>query len=140
MRNVYSAIISRYPHQKFSNLINIMIFQVVAVAGFTPVEEVERISMGPRDMVGRVVRDLLQGGVGGRSEYFNIYGGFGGGGGAGGWGGGGGEGGGYSGGGSGYSVLSACGGGGGSYNVGNNRQNECCHNKAGHGQVTIILL
>lgn len=29
--------------------------QVVVVAGFTPVEEVERISMGPRDMVERVL-------------------------------------------------------------------------------------
>ena len=28
------------------------------MAGFTPVEEVERISMGPRDMVARVVRDF----------------------------------------------------------------------------------
>ena len=35
-----------------------MIFQVVVVAGFTPVEEVEGISMGPRDMVERVVRDF----------------------------------------------------------------------------------
>ena len=30
------------------------------VAGFTPVEEVERISMGPRDMVARVVRDFCR--------------------------------------------------------------------------------
>ena len=30
------------------------------MAGFTPVEEVERISMGPRDMVGRVVRDFCR--------------------------------------------------------------------------------
>ena len=60
MQNVYSAIISRYPHQKFSNLINIMIFQVVVVAGFTPVEEVERISMETRDMVERVVRDFCR--------------------------------------------------------------------------------
>ena len=37
-----------------------MIFQVVVVAGFTPVEEVESISMGPRDMVARVVRDFCR--------------------------------------------------------------------------------
>ena len=37
-----------------------MIFQVVVAAGFTPVEEVERISMGPRDMVERVVRDFCR--------------------------------------------------------------------------------
>ena len=30
------------------------------MAGFTPVEEVERISMGPRDMVARVVRDFFR--------------------------------------------------------------------------------
>ena len=36
-----------------------MIFQVV-VAGFTPVEEVEIISMGPRDTVARVVRDFCR--------------------------------------------------------------------------------
>ena len=30
------------------------------MAGFTPVEEVERISMGPRDMVARVVRDFCR--------------------------------------------------------------------------------
>ena len=30
------------------------------VAGFTPVEEVERILMGPRDMVARVVRDFCR--------------------------------------------------------------------------------
>ena len=28
------------------------------MAGFTPVEEVESISMGPREMVERVVRDF----------------------------------------------------------------------------------
>ncbi|XP_066022654.1 uncharacterized protein [Pocillopora verrucosa] len=79
------------------------------------------------------------GGVGGRSEYPYIYGGFGGGGGAEGfWGGGGG--GGYSGGGSGKGYSDTCGGGGRSYNVGNNQQNECCYNNAGHGQVTITLL
>ena len=54
MQNVYSAIILPYPHQKFSNLNNIMIFQVVVVAGSTPVEEVERILMGPRGMEERV--------------------------------------------------------------------------------------
>ena len=80
-------------------------------------------------------------GVGGRSEYFYIYGGFGGGGGAEGRRrGGGGGGGGYSGGGSGNIFVDSCGGGGGSYNVGNNQQNECCYNKAGHGQVTMTLL
>ena len=30
------------------------------MAGFTPVEEVERISIGPRDMVARVVRDFCR--------------------------------------------------------------------------------
>ena len=30
------------------------------MAGFTPVEEVERISMGPRDLVARVVRDFCR--------------------------------------------------------------------------------
>ena len=45
---------------KISNLINIMIFQVVVVVGFTPVEEVERISMGSRDMEERVVRDFCR--------------------------------------------------------------------------------
>ena len=30
------------------------------MAGFTPVEEVESISMGPRDMVERVVRDFCR--------------------------------------------------------------------------------
>ena len=33
------------------------------MAGFTPVEEVERISMGPRDMVERVVRDFCREGL-----------------------------------------------------------------------------
>ena len=37
-----------------------MIFQVVVVAGFTPVEEVESISMGPKDKVARVVRDFCR--------------------------------------------------------------------------------
>ena len=60
MQNVYSAIISPYPHQKFSNLTFIMIFQVVVVAGSTRVEEVERISMGPRGMEERVVRDFCR--------------------------------------------------------------------------------
>ena len=60
MQNVYSAIILPYPHQKFSNLNNIMIFQMVVVAGSTPVEEVERILMGPRDMEERVVRDFCR--------------------------------------------------------------------------------
>ena len=42
--------------------------------------------------------------------------------------------------GSGRHYYDACGGGGGSFNVGNNQQNECCYNNAGHGQVTITLL
>ncbi|XP_066022667.1 ALK tyrosine kinase receptor-like [Pocillopora verrucosa] len=84
-------------------------------------------------------KGFLQGGVGGRSRYYDVDGGFGGGGGAEGFGGGGG-GGGYSGGSSGDFAKNTCGGGGGSYNVGNNQQNECCYNKAGHGQVTITLL
>ena len=72
---MYSAIISRYPHQKFFSFINTMIFQVVAVAGFTPVEEVERISMGPRDMVGRVVRDFCrEGWVGDQSISTSMVG------------------------------------------------------------------
>ena len=33
------------------------------MAGFTPVEEVESISMGPRDMVARVVRDFCREGL-----------------------------------------------------------------------------
>ena len=70
MRNV-----SRYPHQKFFSFINTMIFQVVAVAGFTPVEEVERISMRPRDMVGRVVRDFCrEGWVGDQSISTSMVG------------------------------------------------------------------
>ncbi|XP_027039914.1 glycine-rich protein 2-like, partial [Pocillopora damicornis] len=86
-------------------------------------------------------KGFLQGGVGGRSRYPDVYGGFGGGGGPEGYlARGGGGGGGYSGGGSGKKHADSCGGGGGSYNVGNNQQNECCYNKAGHGQVTITLL
>ncbi|XP_073250982.1 uncharacterized protein [Porites lutea] len=84
-------------------------------------------------------KGFLQGGVGGRSRYNNVDGGFGGGGGAYGNGGGGGGGGGYSGGGSGDNIQYACGGGGGSYNAGKNQQNECCYNTAGHGRVTITL-
>ena len=80
--------------------------------------------------------------MGGRSEYLDVNGGFGGGGGATGRldGEGGGGGGGYSIGGSGNDAPEACGGDGGSFNVGNNQGNECCYNKAGHGQVTITLL
>ena len=37
-----------------------MRFQVVVVAGFTPVEEVESVSMGPRKMGERVVRDFFR--------------------------------------------------------------------------------
>ena len=52
-----------------------MIFQVVAVASFTPVEEVERISMGPRDMVQRVVRDFCkEGWVGDQSISTSMVG------------------------------------------------------------------
>ena len=77
--------------------------------------------------------------MGGRSEHFNVDGGFGGGGGsegnlAGGGGGG------YSGGSSGVGLAHSCGGGGGSYNVSANQQNECCFNTAGHGNVTITKL
>ena len=115
------------------------------MAGFTPVEEVERISMETRDMVERVVRDFCrEGWVGdqristsmvGLAEEVDL-------------------------GHCGMQVTEeeeeeeedtlgeevgnnradSCGGGGGSYNVGNNQQNECCYNKAGHGQVTITLL
>ena len=49
-------------------------------------------------------------------------------------------GGGYSGGGSREGVWDTRGGGGGSFNAGTNQQNECCHNTAGHGQVTITFL
>ena len=52
-----------------------MIFQVVVVAGFTPVEEVERISMGPRDVVARVVRDFCwEGWVGNHSMNTSMVG------------------------------------------------------------------
>nr|XP_058947139.1 uncharacterized PE-PGRS family protein PE_PGRS46-like [Pocillopora verrucosa] len=89
-------------------------------------------------------RGFLQGGEGGRAWKNGIDGGFGGGGGAAGWrgggAGGGGGGGGYSGGGVGDNAGDTCGGGGGSYNVGINRQDECCYNTAGHGQVTISSL
>ncbi|PFX18887.1 hypothetical protein AWC38_SpisGene16728 [Stylophora pistillata] len=85
-------------------------------------------------------KGFLQGGVGGRALFNNVYGGFGGGGGAFGKGGGGGGGGGYSGGGSGDNKHSSCGGGGGSYNVGKNQQNECCFRSFGHGQVIITKM
>ena len=51
-----------------------MRFQVVVVAaGFTPVEEVERISMGPREMGERVVRDFFrEGWVGDHSITMSI--------------------------------------------------------------------
>ena len=52
----------------------------------------------------------------------------------------GGGGGGYPLGGWGSDDVDICGGGGGSYNVGNNQENECCRNNAGHGQMTITLL
>ena len=45
------------------------------MAGFTPVEEVERISMGPRDMVARVVRDFCrEGWVGDQSISTSMVG------------------------------------------------------------------
>ena len=45
------------------------------MAGFTPVEEVERISMGPRDMVRRVVRDFCrEGWVGDQSISTSMVG------------------------------------------------------------------
>lgn len=37
-----------------------IMFQVVAVAGFTPVEEVDRILMEPREKVEKVVRDSFR--------------------------------------------------------------------------------
>ena len=50
-----------------------MRFQVVVVAGFTPVEEVERISMGPREKGERVVRDFFrEGWVGDHSITMSI--------------------------------------------------------------------
>ena len=140
MRNVYSAIISRYPHQKFFNFKKYHDISGGGGGEFYSSGRSGKNFNGTEGHGAEGGKGFLQGGLGGRSEYFNIYGGFGGGGGAGGLWGGGRGGGGYSGGGSGYSILSACGGGGGSFNVGNNRQNECCYNKAGHGQVTIILL
>ena len=90
---------------------------------------------------GKGGKGFRQGGVGGQSfadsRKISGSGGFGGGGGAG-WGGGGG--GGYSGGSSGKLVNDSCGGGGGSYNVGEDQQNDCCYNTAGHGLVAITLL
>ena len=45
------------------------------MAGFTPVEEVERISMGPRDVVARVVRDFCwEGWVGDQSISISLVG------------------------------------------------------------------
>ena len=44
---------------------------VVVVAGFTPVEEVERISMGPRESAEKVVRDFCKGGLVG-DQYITI--------------------------------------------------------------------
>ncbi|PFX13942.1 Fibrillin-1 [Stylophora pistillata] len=85
-------------------------------------------------------KGFLQGGVGGRSWYNNIDGGFGGGAGSYGIGGGAGGGGGYSGGSSGDNEHDSCGGGGGSFNAGDDQQKECCYQTSGHGQVTITLL
>ncbi|PFX13641.1 putative glycine-rich cell wall structural protein 1, partial [Stylophora pistillata] len=95
---------------------------------------------GTKGFGGEGGKGFIQGGVGGRAWYNDVDGGFGGGGGADGWGAGGGGGGGYSGGSSGYGGHDTCGGGGGSYNDGNNQDNECCYNNAGHGQVTITFL
>ena len=91
-------------------------------------------------MGGEGGKGFLQGGVGGRSRYYDVDGGFGGGGGPYGRARAGGGGGGYSGGSSGNVTSDSCGGGGGSYNVGTNQQNECCFNTAGHGNVTITKL
>ena len=44
------------------------------MAGFTPVEEVEGISMGPRDMVGRVVRDFCREGWVGNQSILSMVG------------------------------------------------------------------
>ncbi|XP_022794457.1 fibrillin-1-like [Stylophora pistillata] len=84
---------------------------------------------------GKSGKGYLKGGKGGKHR-----GGFGGGGGfrernrgAGG-------GGGYSGGKGGADQDISCGGGGGSFNNGTNQQNECCHNSAGPGWVTITFL
>ncbi|PFX14873.1 hypothetical protein AWC38_SpisGene20937 [Stylophora pistillata] len=100
---------------------------------------------GTKGWSGEGGKGFLQGGLGGRAWYDDVDGGFGGGGGAYGWGrgGGGGGGGGYSGGSrgaGGYDTYASCGGGGGSYSDGNNQDNECCYNNAGHGQVTITFL
>ncbi|PFX11800.1 hypothetical protein AWC38_SpisGene24350, partial [Stylophora pistillata] len=97
---------------------------------------------GTKGSGGEGGKGFIQGGVGGRAKYNDVDGGFGGGGGAYGLrgGGGGGGGGGYSWGSSGNDGRDTCGGGGGSYNDGNNQDNECCYNNAGHGQVTITFL
>ena len=98
------------------------------MVGFTLVEEVERISMGPRETAEKVVRDFYrEGWVGDHCIKICRGGGSGGGGG-------------YSGGSSGDARYNSCGGGGGSYNDGNNQDNACCYRTAGHGQVTITLL
>ncbi|XP_066023751.1 uncharacterized protein [Pocillopora verrucosa] len=95
---------------------------------------------GTMGMGGEGGKGFLQGGVGGKSIFKAVDGGFGGGGGGYGQGRGAGGGGGYSGGSSGDNENDSCAGGGGSYNVGKDQQNECCYNAAGHGRVIVTLL
>ena len=112
------------------------------MAGFTPVEEVERISMAPRETAEKVVRDFFrEARVGdhcitmllvGLVEEVELWE----------WG-------------RGEEqeeeegtlgeavemvIVIPVGVGGGSYNDGNNQDNACCYGTVGHGQVTITLL
>ena len=49
------------PYSSFVFVLFYLFFpQVVVVAGFTPVEEVERISMAPRETAEKVVRDFFR--------------------------------------------------------------------------------
>ena len=49
------------PYSSFVFVLFCLFFpQVVVVAGFTPVEEVERISMAPRETAEKVVRDFFR--------------------------------------------------------------------------------
>ncbi|XP_027043630.1 uncharacterized protein LOC113671585 [Pocillopora damicornis] len=84
---------------------------------------------------GKGGKGFLNGGKGG-----TYNGGFGGGGSNPAYSGGAGGGGGYSGGAGGTNEDPSCGGGGGSFNSGTNQENECCHNTAGNGRVTITLI
>ena len=109
------------------------------MAGFTPVEEVEKISMGPRESAEKVVRDFFREGKvgdhcitmllvgleeevelmdGKEEEQEEEEGTLG----------------------SGDGRYDSCGGGGGSYNDGNDQDNACCYSTAGHGQVTVTFL